>query len=57
MLTFTHTVTGRKFHAIEGEGAYGAATLDGHWDTGQAGTIWPAETFRDGTLCWTEAVR
>jgi len=54
MTTWQHTLTGRTFIATDGPSrTYGPAARDGHWDTGQAGTIWIGETFRDGTPCWT----
>lgn len=46
-----HTGTGRTFTATS-EGSFGAASVDGRWDTGEAGTIWPGETFADGSLVW-----
>jgi len=56
MTTWQHTLTGRTFAATDGPSrSYGPAARDGRWDTGQAGTIWPAETFADGTPAWSSA--
>lgn len=52
MTTYTHTLSGRSFTATDGESTYGAAAVDGHWDSGEAGTIWPAETLSDGRPLW-----
>lgn len=52
--TYSHQLSGRTFIAEEGEGTFGAASVDGHWDTGQAGTIWPAEVAF-GALVWVAA--
>jgi hypothetical protein len=49
---FVHRTTGRTFTAEAGAGTFGAASRDGRWDTGQAGTIWPAE-HRGGSPVWT----
>lgn len=53
--TWRHTLSGRTFEAKLGSGRFGAMSLDGHWDTGEAGTIWPAETLLDGTPLWSTA--
>lgn len=50
-ITFVHALSGRSFTATE-EGAYGAASLAGRWDSGEAGVIWPTETLVDGTRLW-----
>lgn len=52
--TFTHTLSGRSFTA-EAAGSFGAASVDGRWDSGETGTIWPGETLRDGSLVWVAA--
>jgi hypothetical protein len=49
--TYTHRLSGRRFTAT-GTGRFGAASVDGIWDTGETGTIWPAETFA-GVPVWS----
>jgi hypothetical protein len=52
MTTFTHTLSGRTFTANAGAGTFGASSVDGTWDSGQVGTIFPGETFADGSKVW-----
>lgn len=51
---FRHTTTGRTF-TTTGEGEFGGTSAAGTWDSGQAGTIFPGETFRDGSPVWVAA--
>jgi hypothetical protein len=52
MTTFTHLLSGRTFTAANGAGTFGASSVDGTWDSGQAGTIFPAEALTDGRKVW-----
>jgi len=49
---FVHLISGRSFTATPGDGRFGASSVDGHWDTGEAGTIFPGETLTDGSKVW-----
>lgn len=51
--SYRHTLSGRTFEATSRDGRFGGASRDGRWDTGETGTIWPAETLADGTPLWT----
>lgn len=52
---FVHSVSGQTFTAERVSEVYGAAAVDGRWESGQAGTIWPNETFKDGSRIWNLA--
>jgi len=52
--TYTHRLSGRTFTAQPGSGSFGAASADGVWDSGETGTIWPAETWA-GVPVWSAA--
>lgn len=52
MTTFAHLLSGRTFQVTEHYGAFGASSVDGVWDDGTPGTIFPGELLRDGSLVW-----
>lgn len=49
-MRYTHQITGRTFTAA-GQGEI-PTSVAGTWDSGEAGVIYPAETFRDGGPVW-----
>lgn len=51
MARFTHTITGRTFIGT-GEGPFGASSVAGTWDSGEAGVIFPGDTLKDGSALW-----
>lgn len=56
MITFTHTLSGRTFTASGPSQEFGPAAVEGTWDSGEAGVIWPTETLMCGTLLWRSEV-
>ena len=48
---YTHTVTGATFTATE-EGPFGKSSVAGNWGSGEAGVIFPRETWKDGSPVW-----
>ena len=53
-MRYVHTITGRTFTSTPGPGRFGSSSVDGTWDNGESGTIFPGEIFtRTGEPCWT----
>lgn len=54
MTAFAHSLTGRTFVVTEHYGRFGASSVDGVWDSGEVGTIFPGELLADGSLVWAQ---
>jgi hypothetical protein len=53
-VVYTHRLSGRTFTANDGAGAFGESSVDGTWNTGEFGTIFPGELWGDAPVWVTE---